>query len=477
MARKKIFTIGFELPGGDFETISYDSDQSLLDADIILYEVGFGHHANEDYQGTPLFNRNNSAQVGQNIHHWYSELTAATNAGKLVIVFLAKPLTYYRYTGQQTFSGTGRSRTTTNVVTIVESYSAIPKISSAEAKSGREVRLTKEAAYIASYWSEFGAFSAYEAFIEGGFSHVLLTTKAGSKTVAAAFRGNGSLLFLPPLRYDDETFLEFDPEKEEDVWTEEAISFGKRLTKALTALAESLASNSARTPPPPWALDSAFATEEEGVLQSKIADVSETISELHRQRTGLEEQLHEAGSARALLYEQGKPLEHAVRNALILMDFSAAPFADGDSEFDVVFQSPEGRCLGEVEGKDNRAVNIDKMSQLERNLQEDFARDDVTEFAKGVLFGNSERLKTPAERGEAFTLKTFTAAKRAHIALIRTSDLFDCVRYLRTHPDPEYAKRCREKIFEADGVIVIFPPPPVGTATRIQEEKSDEIKP
>src|SRR5439155_24203874 len=111
------------------------------------------------------------------------------------------------------------------------------------------------------------------------------------------------------------------------------------------------------------------------------------------------------------------------------------PFVGGDSEFDVVFHAPEGRCLGEVEGKDAKAINIDKLSQLERNLQEDFARDEVTEFAKGVLFGNAERLKPPAQRGEAFTEKCISAAKRACIALVRTSDLFDPVRYLRTHPD------------------------------------------
>ena len=39
MARKKIFTVGFELPGDDFESVSFDSDQSLLDADIILFEA------------------------------------------------------------------------------------------------------------------------------------------------------------------------------------------------------------------------------------------------------------------------------------------------------------------------------------------------------------------------------------------------------------------------------------------------------
>src|SRR5207245_1319034 len=109
---------------------------------------------------------------------------------------------------------------------------------------------------------------------------------------------------------------------------------------------------------------------------------------------------------------------------------SAVPFAESDSEFDVIFESPEGRCLGEVEGKDTKAINIDKFSQLERNLQEDFAREGVTEYAKGVLFGNAERLKPPAERGHAFTGKCITAAKRVHAALVRTADLFDPVRYL-----------------------------------------------
>jgi len=34
--RKRIFTVGFDLPGSEFEYIKFDSDQTLLDADIIL---------------------------------------------------------------------------------------------------------------------------------------------------------------------------------------------------------------------------------------------------------------------------------------------------------------------------------------------------------------------------------------------------------------------------------------------------------
>jgi hypothetical protein len=473
MAKKKTFAVGFTLPGDDFEYVPFDSDQSLLDADIVLYEVGFGkHYAIEYYQGIPLFGHSDSVRIAQNLQHWRSELAAATNAGKLVIVFLAKPLSYFRYTGEQQYSGTGRSRVATNIVTRVGSYDAVPSITSVEAKSGREVRLTKEGAYITPYWGEFAEYSPYEAFIEGKFTHALLTTKTGSKIVGAAIQGKGSLLFLPPLRYDEEKFTKYDSKKKETYWTAEATRFGKRLATTLFALSDTLLSGRLTTPPPPWVLDSAFSTLEEGALHGMIAEVSGRINQLQQQRTELAQRLDEAGSIRALLYEHGKPLERAVCDALTVLGFSAVPFVESDSEFDVVFKSPEGRCVGEVEGKDNKAVNIDKFSQLERNLQEDFAREGVTEYAKGVLFGNAERLKPLAERGEAFTAKCITAAKRVHAALVRTSDLFDPVRYLRNKQDPDYAKACRQAIYSTEGDIVVFPPVPVSVIPDICEESA-----
>jgi len=375
-----------------------------------------------------------------------------------VIVFLAKPLIYFRYTGDQQFSGTGSSRVTTNSVTQVESYSSVPNITSVEPKSGREVRLTKEASYLAPYWKEFSEYSTYEAFINGKFSYALLKTKTGNKTVAAAVQGKGSLLFLPPLRYDEDKFVNYDSKKKESYWTPEALKFGKRLASALSALWKSILSGRLITPPPQWALDSVYITSEEGALHSELAGISKKISKFQQQRTEVEERLNQAGSIRALLYEQGKPLERAVRDSLRVLGFSAIPFAESDSEFDVIFEAPEGRCLGEVEGKDSKAVNIDKFSQLERNLQEDFAREEVKEYAKGVLFGNAERLKPLAERGNAFTSKCMTAAKRVHAALVRTANLFEPIRYLRSHPDSDYAKACRKAILGTEGNIVEFPP-------------------
>jgi hypothetical protein len=468
--------VGFDLPGDEFEYVAFDSDQSLLDADVILFEVGFGEsYPSETYEGEPLFGHATSVTVAKNLQHWRSEITSAVNAGKLVIAYLKKPLEYHRYTGQKGFSGTGRSRVTTNYVAEVRSYSALSSVSSAEAKTGREVRLTKDGAFLAPYWKEFGEGNQYEAFVDGQFTKNLLVTKTGNRTVGAMVIGRGVLLLLPPLALDTEKLTKYDSKKKQTFWTAPAMQLGKRLAAALVSLADAVLAGRTATPPPSWAADIQFRMPEEAELESAVSAKTNQIETLQSERAALEQQLQAAGAGRALLYEQGKPLESAVLDALSTLGFVAMPHAEGESEFDAVFEAAEGRCLGEVEGRDTKAVNIDKLSQLERNIQEDFARDGVTEYAKGVLFGNAQRLENPASRADFFTAKCMSGARRAHVALVRTPDLFDVVRYLKGHPDSDYARRCRQAIFGADGEVVVFPPAPVSTEARTAatSEKAD----
>jgi len=141
------------------------------------------------------------------------------------------------------------------------------------------------------------------------------------------------------------------------------------------------------------------------------------------------------------------------------MGFRAEPFQDAESEFDVVFESEEDRLIGEAEGKDNKAVNIEKLRQLGMNIQEDLQREVVTRPAKGVLFGNAYRLSPVAERGVPFTEKCISAAQASSTALVATPDLFRVVRSLSNNPDDDYARACRKAILNGTG-IVAFPAPP-----------------
>ena len=111
MAKHRIFTVGFELPGDEFEDVEFSSDQTLLDADIVLFKPTLGDYDSyEDYNGRPLLSENSSFSAEESLGHWQSEIVAAVNGGKLVIVYLAKPVECYRYTGKKEFFGTGYCR-------------------------------------------------------------------------------------------------------------------------------------------------------------------------------------------------------------------------------------------------------------------------------------------------------------------------------------------------------------------------------
>ena len=129
-------------------------------------------------------------------------------------------------------------------------------------KSGSEIRIEKESAYLGPYWSEFS--SPYEVESEGDFKRTVLRARAGDRVVGAAVfaKGGGVLLFLPPLSFEERVFLRDakDGEDEGQYWTKEAIKFGMRLTSALVALADTLKQSAQITPSPEWSLASVYRT-------------------------------------------------------------------------------------------------------------------------------------------------------------------------------------------------------------------------
>jgi hypothetical protein len=479
MAKEKVFSVGFTFPGGDVEQIDYDSDQTLLDADVIVFEPTVEPSSSyENHQGKPLLSESASFRAKEVLAHWRRELKAAFDAGKVVFVFLAKPVNVFVHTGEKQFSGTGRNRQAINLVAPLSSYSALPIEFAFQQSSGTEVVLSGDAPYLAAYWKEFGQSSTYEVVLENVAAKTVLKTRDGNRIVGAAIFGKrGAIILLPPIRYDEDVFTEYDKDTDEEYWSDEAQQFGKKLIAALAGVADAIHSNNAITPAPDWTQHSEYRLQQEDALEAAIQTRSKEIQSLQQEKIELEANLRMAGALRRLLYETGHQLEEAILEALRLMGFTAEPFSDGKSEFDAVFTGPEGRFLGEAEGKDRQAINIDKLSQLERNLQEDFAREGVAEYAKGVLFGNPYRLVPVSERGAPFTEKCLDGAKRSGIALVFTSDLFAPAKYLKEHSDLEYARQCREAIFRCKGDIVTFPAPPASLQAMIKEAPAENSSP
>jgi hypothetical protein len=83
---KKLISIEYEIPGFSDCHHEYLSDQSLLDADLILFEP---EEFDTEY-GKPEFDESDSLPLMESTRHWHSELSMALECGKTVFLILKK---------------------------------------------------------------------------------------------------------------------------------------------------------------------------------------------------------------------------------------------------------------------------------------------------------------------------------------------------------------------------------------------------
>ncbi len=482
---KKILTIGFELASPAVETRSFSSKASLLDWDIILIRPDFvdliEHH--KTFQGKPSLIERSSFSVKEACEHWRREIKQAVDNGKTVIAFLCSMTEVYVDTGKREYSGTGHNQKTTTIVDLYSNYQALPVSIVFVTANGASMKLTALGTdLLGPYWAEFGSLSEYKVQLPLDTKSACITTRSGDMPVGAVFRSKsslGALVLLPEVDFfrddffedganDDETagddggkgYTDKDASDEDAVsWAPAANVFAAKMIGAIVALDKALHSSADVTPEPAWATEARHALPKEAELRALLLEAERQVEDAQQHKESIAEQLRSAGQLRALLFEKGKPLEAAIIEALGVLGFRAANYTDGDSEFDVVFESSEGRLLGEAEGKDNKAINIEKLRQLAMNIHEDLLRPSVEHPAKPVLFGNGNRLTPPEERDLQFTTKCIAAAEGSNTALVATSELYNAIQYLLREDDIEFARACRAAILNGSGLIRLPKPP------------------
>ncbi|AJI52601.1 hypothetical protein [Francisella philomiragia] len=469
MAKKKILTIGFELNDEDTEFSEFDSDLSLLDWDIILFKPDikeYTYRRESMFQGKPCLNDNDSFKLKSQSEHWRREIKSAVEHGKLVVVFLEELTEVSIATGEKQFFGTGRNQKTTRIVTDFNNYHSIPLDLKPVNAKGREIKLSaKNSEIISSYWQEFSSVSSYKVILEGKITPCL-QTKNGDKVVGTIVRSknsNGALVCLPDIDFYPPNFFD-----EEDEWTPEARQFSSKLIKNIVSLDRSVRSTGELTPEPDWAKGDEYRLKEEVKSDHVLLKIEEKLEEIQAEKEAVLDKLNDIRRLRNLLFEKGKPLEYAILDALKIIGFSVSQFDDGESEFDAVFESKEGRLIGEAEGKDNKAINIDKLRQLALNIHEDLERDEVESPAKAVLFGNAFRLLPLNERSEPFTAKCNSAATTSSTALVFTPDLFYVAKYLSDKRDSRFATKCRKAIISSVGRVEFPKVPELETEVKKQ---------
>lgn len=452
---KEIGVINTQLPTVE-SFADYHSGETFADYDIIVFNPELPYESRVEFTGGgSCISIEGTRKLKSSMSHWRKEITDALSAGKTIFFLLGK----YKEDQAASSSSMPKKGSVTYNTSNLNNYEVLPTPITLRNAKGKNFVASDNS--FSSLYESLKEVAGYQCLVSSEVTQKIFTTKDGVNTVGAVLKVgglSGHLVLLP--YFDLSQMFYFDHDKGTEMWTDDALRISHAIVNQMISVDSLLKSGTSITPKPEWF---------DQVIQPKqVSTISEKIEEIDKQILGLEEQklneitsqnelLHYSG----LLYENGQPLELAIENSLKLLGYAVKNFRDGDFEIDHVIESPEGkRLIGESEGRDNAAIGISKFRQLESNINEDFEREDTTEPAKGILFGNGFRLTEPSARENQFSQKCLTNAKRLGTALIKTTDLYDVVVYVLDNPsDKKFKEKCRKAIESTNGDVVVFPKP------------------
>jgi hypothetical protein len=407
--------------------IPFDSDNAFLDADVLIinpYNISrFWLHAISLTSGKRILGENQSNQVNRILKRRQAEIIELLKSGKIVISFLT-PLS-------GVFIDVNREES------IITNYHWLPQqqiINYLKNGAGKEISLKKNDHPFAVYYHAFKADLEYQLYLNSNDRELaFLVNKTGNPVGWELPYGKGMIFFIPP------------PPKG---------CIPEKLFGILIQCAKKHFGVNIQTPEPEWSKSLILPGETQ--LDEQINKIQQSMNELTKNKEEIELKKQELQQYRALLYENGKPLEIAVIKAFRLIGFNADNYKRDDKEHDIVFSSAEGRGVAEIEGKERDAIHIGKFDQLLREIHEDF--EDHDQLAEGVLVGNAYRLVPLSQRTEpTFTDKVKTAVERNQFKLLSTTELFKVVVKILENPNDEsYKTQCRKKIIETRGEEIRF---------------------
>lgn len=458
---KQILSIGFVIPWFSEDFISFNSRKSLMDADILVISpkwispswnwVSFTSGWGGCYDVTT------SNHYQKWISHYKKEIEDLLNSWKTIFIILAKKEDFVL---ANSVSSPRKNENTYNT-SYWNNYEFLPiNVGKLVSASWKHIEFSGEST-MNPFYKGFKDYLEYQLYIENiENATITFTGKDKTKTLGAIYDHHnwGHIVFLPYINFNKDSFQEFNSEDNKYYWTDEAIQFWHKLTSCLIQIDKQLTQKSEKTPMPDWAKKEKFSSKVSLKISAEILNTEKKIESLKEKIIKLNIDLENENILKDLLFEQWKPLENAVIKALRILGFEADNYDDGELELDQVIISPEGyRYIGECEGKDNKDIDISKFRQLLESLNADFDRAEVEEKAFWILFWNPQRLESPDIRTLDFTKKCKTWAEREIIALIRTVDLFNVVRYLSENKNEKYKLACRNAIYQGLGNIIQFP--------------------
>lgn len=394
--------------------IGWDTDRSLLDFDVVLFapNAALAAHsarvsrtASTMYNMAPVFSKR------------LDDLAAFQRHKGIVVIFVGGWEPLYVVKG-----GGAISQIDTNM----RLYG-----SKLDVTSGQEVEIFPNLPkYFNDFFAETAGIYSYKAVINSPKGIPLLRIRRTSQVVASClWSEEEKILFLPQLQFES---------------YEQGAYFLNDLDKLLDQLeaAHSSTKNSLPEHHINYALNfEAPLLEQQNLLERRLAEINHDIEEISTALLIEQEFKH-------LFLSKGSALVEAVRSALTFLGFTASDGPIGRD--DLICQSPEGKLVVEVKGRDNKSAAERDCAQLEKWAAREIEETNIA--AKPLLVINAFSNLPLKERIEPVFPHQMVgyAVKRDH-CLCSGLDLLAMVTKAKKFPESKEA--IRKKIYETVGIF------------------------
>lgn len=399
---------------------SFESTTSFLDYSCIIISVEnivyYYFKSRAQFRGLECIDdENKSALIISDMKRRRKEVVELLDQGHNIFVILPSEQFIYIRSGKKEYSGTGRNRTTTNIVDLLNVLSFLPldlKITKAVGKkiefcNDEKYRLLKE-----NMKSDF----QYHSYIENSMGKPLMKIANTNKVISEVIEYSKGKIILLPFFAEEELYAE-----DENKWNQ-AI---KKSLHTIINLDDLLKSNLESYTLPDWS--EKFLVPQEKDVINKLSIFEKELEEHKLKIYCQKKELIEIQKIKIALTSSGDVLEEICRYIFIKLGFKELPVEDNRS--DLVLKYGKKEVVVEIKGL-LKSASEKNAAQLEKWVSEHLKEYGVQ--PKAILLINSFRDLELHKRVEpTFPNQMLKYAENREQCLMTTTQLvllyYDCL--------------------------------------------------
>lgn len=390
----RLLSIDYDPVFGDEDVTrtSFDSDTSLFDYDVVIWDpaASFAKYTRYagDYQGLPSLSDSTSAQLRSDIKRRAEEVVGFLTSGRTLVVQLCGPQECYVATGEVQYSGTGRNARKTRVVSKLDFLAELPLgLGSVTRARGDRIEVVGEDS-IARLLRTHLSSLVYTAFVAEPNATVVARVRGSDHAVALRQKtnGGGNVIAIPRTTFEPDVPEDDEDEHYDEVWPQAAVDFQTGLLAAIAEL-----SGSGEIARPFWSKD--YTTQRLRDAQDKVAKQRASVERARARLSKLQQAEEAERSFEQLYLGSGRQLELRVRDVLELLGGEVEEPEAGRADWRVTLDGQ--RAVLEVKGLTKSAAEKNA-AQLEKWVAEELEQSGAS--PKGILVANTWRETPLADR-------------------------------------------------------------------------------